>query len=183
MKERVRGTTLFNKLIQSSPKLEKKQKKENPKMVPNQFSNTQQQLTELQQCCHRIVVSLRLDGTLPGLQSNLLLKAGSTQNSDQVSQGFVHLGLENLQRPESTQPLWTSVPKLNYPLTEFIFPCIQADPPHFQFVLPLWTSVCSQSPPLLSWKVWKQCQDQTSCCGENKDIKTGLLQRLRAGIR
>lgn len=76
--------------------------------------------------------SLRLEEPLVGLQSGFLLKAGSTQNSGQVSQGFAHLGLENLQKPESTQPLWTSLPKLNYPLSEFIFLGIQADPPQFQ---------------------------------------------------
>lgn len=89
--------------------------------------------TELQQCSHRIVGSLRLEEPLVGLQSSLLLKAGSTQNSGQVSQGFAHLGLENLQKLESTQPLWTSLPKLNYPLSEFIFLGIQADPPQFRF--------------------------------------------------
>lgn len=64
-------------------------------------SNIQSYGSELQQCSHRIVVALGLEETLAGLQSDLLLKAGSAQNSGQVSQGFVRLGLENLQKPES----------------------------------------------------------------------------------
>lgn len=90
-------------------------------------SHLQSYSMELQQCSHKITASLRLEMTLVGLQSNLLLKARSTQNSDQVSQGFVHLGLENLQKLETTQPLWSSVPKHDYPLSECVFPCIQAD--------------------------------------------------------
>jgi len=39
----------------------------------------------------------RLEGTSGGPQSSLLLKAGSARSSDQVAQGFVLLGLENLQ--------------------------------------------------------------------------------------
>jgi len=95
--------------------------------------NLQSYITELQQRSHKIIGSLRLEATLVGLQSNPLLNAGSTQNSDQVSQGLIHLGLENLQKLKCTQLLWTSVPTLNYPLSEFIFPCIQADQPLFQF--------------------------------------------------
>lgn len=125
--------------------------------------------------------SLTLEGTTVGFQSNLLLKAESTQNSEVVSQG-----LENLQKLDSIRPLQTADPKLDYPPSEFIFPRIQADPllPSSSLsitcVLLLWTSLWAWSPPLLWWKVGKQCQDQTGCCGENKDIRT---QGLRKGIR
>lgn len=49
----------------------------------------------------------QVEGTLLALQSNLLLKAGSVQNSEQISHGFVHLSLEKLYKLESGQ-LWRS---------------------------------------------------------------------------
>lgn len=43
------------------------------------------------------VIQLLSKETSGGLQSKLLLKGGSTLNSDEVAQGFVHLSLEYLQ--------------------------------------------------------------------------------------
>lgn len=45
----------------------------------------------------KIIGSLRLEGTLEGLLSNLLLKMGSAKRSEQVAQGFVQSGIENPQ--------------------------------------------------------------------------------------
>lgn len=48
-------------------------------------------------CSHTIREPFRWKGTSGDPQSNLLLKVGSTLNSDQVAQGFVHLSCKNLQ--------------------------------------------------------------------------------------
>ena len=40
-----------------------------------------------------------MTGTSGGLWSNLLLKVGAALRSDQVAQGFIQSGLENLQGP------------------------------------------------------------------------------------
>lgn len=51
---------------------------------------------------HQII---KVGGTLRGLHSNLLLKARSVGRSERVAEGFVHLGLENLQGWKQFRPL------------------------------------------------------------------------------
>jgi len=50
----------------------------------------------------KITGSFKLEGTLADLLSNLLLKVGSAKRSDQVAQGFVQSGIENLKNGDCT---------------------------------------------------------------------------------
>lgn len=131
---------------------------------------------------YRIMRLLKLEETLVGLQSNLLLKAQSTQNIQIRFFRALSTSAWKPQKLKSAQPFWISVLKLKYPLNEFLFRGVQADPPQFHFEHYLCpATVDPSSLSVVSCFVLK-CFEIVPRLG-SKDIKTGLLQGPRAGIR
>lgn len=64
----------------------------------------------------------RLEGTLEGLYCSCHLKASSAVRSGQAVQGFIQLGLENLQGWRVLSPSGQPVPMLDCPHGEKVFP-------------------------------------------------------------
>ena len=68
------------------------------------------------------------EGTSDGLWSSLLLKAWSALQSHQVAQGFVQLGLWNLQGQRLHRPAWAPLPLVGCPHEENISLRMQSEP-------------------------------------------------------
>lgn len=71
-----------------------------------------------------------LEGTSGSLWSSLLLKEGSTMKSDNVTQGFVQLSLENSQGWDCTASLENLSHRLTVPVVK-VYPYNHSEPLSF----------------------------------------------------